>query len=84
MEAHCSTLYDHEALTVLGPSADWVFLMKLYAGRAVDHDDLIKLWPRCGFASVEDAVRRYWDAYPHAADDEYLVNYVREIAQAAG
>ena len=42
----CTVLFDHHALTILGPSADWIFLMKLYARRTIDHQDLTRLWPR--------------------------------------
>ena len=31
----CTVLFDHHALTILGPTADWIFLMKLYAGRTI-------------------------------------------------
>ena len=55
--------------------------MKMYAGRAVDRADLVRLWPHTGFASPAEAVRRYWDAYPHAPEDEYLEGFVREIVR---
>jgi hypothetical protein len=40
----CTIVFDHPALTILGPST-WIFLMKLYAGRTIDHRDLTRLWP---------------------------------------
>ncbi|MCW2620861.1 MAG: hypothetical protein JWL64_463, partial [Frankiales bacterium] len=52
-------------LLVLGAPLDQVFLMKLYASRAPDLDDLVKLWPHCGFASPQDAVDAFDSAYPH-------------------
>ncbi len=57
--------------------------MKLYAGRTVDKRDIVRLWPSAGFSSPGQAVARYWDAYPHALEDEYLVDYVAEIAAQA-
>ena len=78
---NCSPILEHRALTVLAPSPDWVFLMKLYAARTVDYDDMVVLWPLCRFESAEDAVRRYWDAYPNAPEDQYLIDYVKEISE---
>ena len=84
VEKSCSSAFEGTSLTVLLPSPDWVFLMKLFAGRAVDRSDLIRLWPIAGFSSPEEAVERYKDAYPHAPEDEYLVEYVADIAARAG
>jgi len=81
--AHCARVFDGSALTVLAPSADWIFIMKLYAARAVDGPDMIRLWPRTGFESTEAAVARYWAGYPHAPADEYLDAYVADIAARA-
>ncbi len=44
---------------------------------------MVGLWPLTGLASPQTAVDRYWDAYPGAASDEFLVNYVNEIANEA-
>jgi hypothetical protein len=54
--------------------------MKLYAARAVDYQDLVALWPLCEFSSPADAVERFWLAYPHASDDDFLIDYVAQIA----
>lgn len=78
--SHCTEVLTGSALTVLVPSADWIFLMKLYAARATDRPDLIRLWPHAGFESVARAVERYWGAYPHAPDDEHLDIYINDIA----
>lgn len=78
--AHCSPVFAHKALTVVLPSPDWVFLMKLYAARAVDYQDLVALWPLCEFSSPADAVEKFWLAYPHASDDDFLIDYVAQIA----
>lgn len=82
---HCTAVFAGSALTILAPSADWIFLMKLRAvGRAaIDRPDMIKLWPLAKFASPGEAVERFWDAYPEAPDDAYLGAYVAGIAQAA-
>jgi len=76
---HCTTVVDGVALRVLAPSADWIFLMKMYAGRLVDRPDLVRLWPHTGFTTPADAVARYWQAYPHAPEDPYLAGFVTEI-----
>jgi len=60
----CELLFEHEHLAVLGPSPGQVFLMKLLAGRAPDHDDMVALWPRCGFSDAQATVEAYCAAYP--------------------
>ena len=69
-------------IVVLGAPLRQVFVMKLFAARARtrDHDDLVALWPRCGFASAEEAVELYRAAYPHEAEDPHLVEYVRGLS----
>ncbi len=79
----CEIAFDGAALVAVVPSPDWIFLMKLNAGRFVDRTDMVRLWPLTGFASPQVAVDRYWDAYPGAAEDEFLLNYVSEIANEA-
>jgi hypothetical protein len=75
---------DRPSLRVLLPPPDYVFVMKLYAARgAIDHDDMVRLWPRCSFESTEAAVALYWEAYPHALPDEHLGTYIDEIAHEA-
>jgi transcriptional regulator with XRE-family HTH domain len=50
----CRILYECEQLTVLGPPAGQVFLMKLLAGRAPDHDDIVP----CGPCAISKVLRR--------------------------
>jgi hypothetical protein len=80
---HCTVLFKHPALTVLGPSADWIFLMKLDAARTVDFPDLQKLWAHTGFRNADEAVERFKLAYPMSPDDPYLTEFVNEIIQSA-
>lgn len=80
----CEVLFEHPRLIALGPPADYVFLMKLQAARAIDHDDMVALWPTCSFTSPEATVSAFDAAYPHEEHDPYLVDYVEEIALAAG
>jgi hypothetical protein len=84
VEETCELLLDHPRLRVVGPPPDYVFVMKLYAARGeVDYDDMVRLWPHCTFAAPADAVALYWDAYPHAPEDQELIGYVDEIATEA-
>jgi hypothetical protein len=76
---HCTTVVDGPALRVLAPSADWIFLMKMYSGRLVDRPDLARLWTHTGFTAPAEAVARYWQAYPHAPEDPYLEGFIAEI-----
>ena len=68
----CGVLLERPRLRVLGAPLEQVFLMKLYSARDRDLDDLRALWPHTGFASAEDAVEQFWQAYPHAPDDPSL------------
>ncbi len=83
-ESDCRVELEHGRLRVLGAPLDQVFLMKVSASRASDLDDLIKLWPRCGFASAAAVVDAYYEAYPYEDVDPYLVDHIRSIAVAAG
>ncbi|HET6909313.1 MAG TPA: DUF6036 family nucleotidyltransferase [Mycobacteriales bacterium] len=82
-ESSCEVLLETSRLQVLGMRLRDAFLMKLFAGRARDHDDLVSLWPRTGFASAREAVEAMYDAYPAAPRDEYLEAFVADIAAEA-
>ena len=80
LAADCTTLDKHPRLLVLGAPLDQVFLMKLYAARDRDLDDLRVLWPRTSFASPGQAAEAFWEAYPHAPDDPYLASFIADLA----
>lgn len=79
----CAVVYDQEPLVVRAPPPEVVFVMKLCRADPQDREDMVLLWPMCGFASPEDAVEAFEDAYPHAPEDRHLVDYVRQIAHDA-
>lgn len=79
----CSVIVHHPGLMVLGPPADFVFLMKLLAARAVDYDDMLAIWPSCSFSTPQAAVAAFYAAYPHEERDPHLVDYVTQIVTAA-
>lgn len=81
--ADCEVLVEFESLLVVGPPPDFVFLMKLFAARTTDYNDMVALWPECSFATAVEVVDRYRAAYPHEANDPYLVEYVEQIIRAA-
>jgi len=83
-EAEFRTLREHPRLVVLGASWHDVFLMKMFAARDTDFDDLIKLWPLSGFTNPKVVVEEFYAAYPHEQVDPYLVRYVEQIRRAAG
>jgi len=56
----CDLLLDRASLRVLGAPPDQVFIMKLFASRATETDDLAALWPKCSFATVDDAVGAFY------------------------
>jgi hypothetical protein len=80
-ESTCDVLLDHPRLLVLGASYRDVFLMKLFAARATDHDDLVRLWPLCSFQTPQQAVTDMYEAFPAAPEDPHLADYVAEIAR---
>lgn len=71
------------SLTVRVPSAEVVFLMKMYRGNENDRDDLVQLWSMCSFPDVAASYRAFRSAYPHAPDDEHLPEWLAEIAREA-
>jgi Nucleotidyltransferase of unknown function (DUF6036) len=82
VERDCEVLLDRARLLVLGAPLRQVFVMKLFAARVRtrDYDDMVAMWPGCGFDSAEQVVELYRAAYPHEAEDPYLVEYVRGLA----
>lgn len=81
--ADCQIVYEQDSLVVRTPSPDVIFVMKLYRADPQDREDMVLLWPMCSFESPDDAVDAFEAAYPHAPEDPYLVDYVRQVAQHA-
>jgi len=82
-EADCDVVLKQKRLCVLGAPMKYVFVMKLYAARAPDYDDMVRIWPSAGFGSAEEATALFFDAYPHAPEDGFLTNWVQQIADEA-
>jgi hypothetical protein len=80
-QAACEVLLDHPRLQVLGAPFRDVFLMKLLAARASDHDDLVILWPLSGFDNPAAAAAQMYEAFPAAPEDPHLAEYVAGIAR---
>ena len=80
----CDVLIDHHRLLVLGAPMREVFVMKMYRGLPNDVADMIATWPLIGFCNAQQVVDAYFAAYPHAAADEHLDQYVVDIALRAG
>lgn len=78
----CETLVDHPQLLVLGAPLRQVFLMKLYAFREPDRDDLLALWPHTGFTSPAVAAREFELAYPHLERDPYLADLISNLIES--
>ncbi|MHB8300594.1 MAG: hypothetical protein ACYDDW_18990 [Dermatophilaceae bacterium] len=79
----CHVLLEHPNLLVLGPPADHVFLMKLSASRTPDVNDMVALWPLCGFADAGDVVNRFYAAYPNEEPDPFMTDHVQRMINAA-
>lgn len=82
-EEECAVLSEHPRLRLLAAPLAQVFLMKLFAARERDWDDLVALWPTCGFTNVDQVVSTFYAAYPHEERDPYLHRHVRAIIRAA-
>jgi hypothetical protein len=82
-EQDCHVLLEHPNLLVLGPPTDQIFLMKLSASRVPDINDMVVLWPLCGFADADDVVNRFYAAYPNEEPDPFMTEYVQRIISAA-
>jgi hypothetical protein len=67
---HCSTAHVTGGLTVKLPPARIVFVMKLYRAHPQDHEDMVSLWPHCGFADPASAADAFRRAYPHGCRDQ--------------
>ena len=71
-----------KTLLVFTATADAVFLMKLFAARPQDRDDLVALWPHCTFGSAQAAAEACNDAYEFLRrPDKYLADYVADIVE---
>ena len=47
------------------------------------YEDMVKLWPVCGFQSPEQVAALFHQAYPHAPQDAHLANMISDIAAQA-
>jgi hypothetical protein len=82
-ESDCDVILNLPRLLVLGSPLRQVFIMKMFAARDRDQDDLVAMWPRLGL-TPEEVVAEYWEAYPAAPEDEFLIDWIRGIADRAG
>jgi hypothetical protein len=79
----CEVVFERSSLVVRTPAPEVIFVMKLYRADPQDREDLVTLWPLCSFASPAEALDAFTKAYPHAPDDEYLGDYIADIARDA-
>lgn len=76
----CEVVYQHPNLEVRTPDPEVIFVMKLYRADPQDREDLVSLWPLCEFSDPEAAAAAFRNAYPHAPGDEYLGDYIADVA----
>ena len=81
--ADCAVVLETGGLIVKVPHARVVFVMKLYRALPQDYEDMVLLWPSCGFVDPADAADAFRRGYPHAPDDEHLGDYIEGIAAEA-
>lgn len=79
----CEVVYQQPPLEVRVPGPEVIFVMKLYRADPQDREDLVSLWPLCGFTDAPAAAQAFQDAYPHAPEDEFLPDYIAEVAREA-
>jgi hypothetical protein len=78
-EDDCQVLIDRPNLTIMGAPLDQVLLMKVFASRAADADDIQILWEHCSFETPEEAADAFHRAYPHEEVDEHLADHIRGL-----
>lgn len=76
----CKVVYQTANLEVRTPNPEVIFVMKLYRADPQDREDLVSIWPICGFRDPEAAASSFRHAYPHAPEDEYLADYIAAVA----
>ncbi|HEY5890244.1 MAG TPA: hypothetical protein VIW94_06060 [Acidimicrobiia bacterium] len=76
-------VYQNQNLEVRTPAPEVIFVMKLYRADPQDREDLVTLWPLCGFDGPEAAAAAFRNAYPRAPEDEYLAEYIADVAEDA-
>jgi hypothetical protein len=79
----CDVLLVRPRLRILGAPLDQVFVMKLFAGRDSDREDMLVMWHHTGFISPQQAADAFQAAYPHLEHDPYLAEYLAEVQAAA-
>lgn len=79
----CEVIFQSQRLRVLAAPMKQIFVMKLYRSDAQDFEDMAAIWSQCSFDSPSQAVDLFYEAYPHAPDDEYLEAFVQQIADVA-
>ena len=77
-------LMEHPRLLVLGVPMRDLFLMKLCRADPNDVADMVVLWPDTGFATAREVVDAFYLAYPLAPEDDFLEEFILEIAARAG
>gem|GEM_PF-5649368 len=78
-EEECDILLEEGRLRALGAPLRIVFIMKLYASRRRDAEDLKRLWTLCQFESAEEAVEFFYESSPHEERDPYLADHIRTV-----
>jgi hypothetical protein len=66
---------------VVGVPADLLLLMKLNRSSEADQAAMRRLWPRCTFATVHEAVLAFHDAYPTEEPDPFLADHLLQILE---
>lgn len=76
--SECEVLFEHRRFVVLGAPLRDVFIMKLYRADPADVDDMVAIWPHIahGFTNATEVAAAFYDAYPHAPDDEHLPEWI--------
>jgi hypothetical protein len=78
----CTVVYQTPNLQVRTPDpARHQFVMKLYRADPQDREDLVSLWPLCGFSDPEAAAAAFRESYPPAPEDESLADNIADVAE---
>lgn len=83
LDPQLELLYAGDRLTVYGAGPRYLLASKLFAARAHDFDDALRLADETGITDAEDMLDLLSDAYPHRLLTPRIEHHARQVAEAA-
>ena len=83
LDPQLEVLYAGDRLTVYGAGPRYLLATKLFAARAHDFDDALRLAAETGITDAEEMLDLLADAYPHRLLTPRIEHHARQVAAAA-